>query len=107
MEIENSYTRSLCMTKSLNERDSSKLDTRARFFGRVFNWKSPAMEHSFAATPPCESLKFILSRCQTRRRGVHNVKAMGIGRFLCWTYPEHNSTRKCRRELFIRLQVDG
>ena len=54
-----------------NTHKANKPDIRARCVGRQFKWKSPAMENTGSSTlSPLESPKYILSRFQSRRRGI-------------------------------------
>ena len=84
-----------------NKGDVNAPDVRARFVGREFKWKSPAMENTFAATPPLESLKYLLSRFQSRRRGP--ARSPGERKILVLDVSRAHFHPKCRRELYIRL----
>ncbi|CAK0797196.1 unnamed protein product [Prorocentrum cordatum] len=84
-----------------NKGDVNAPDVRARFVGREFKWKSPAMENTFAATPPLEQLKYLLSRFQSRRRGP--ARSPGERKILVLDVSRAHFHPKCRRELYIRL----
>ena len=85
----------------INKGDANAPNVRARFVGREFKWKSPAMENTFAATPPLESLKYLLSRFQSRRRGP--TRSPGERKILVLDVSRAHFHPKCRRELYIRL----
>ena len=59
------------------------------------------MENTFAATPPLESLKYLLSRFQSRRRGP--TRSAGERKILVLDVSRAHFHPKCRRELYIRL----
>ncbi|CAK0837788.1 unnamed protein product [Prorocentrum cordatum] len=62
------------------------------------------MENTFAATPPLESLKYLLSRFQSRRMGP--TRNPGERKILVLDVSRAHFHPKCRRELYIRLQEE-
>eukprot|EP00973_Karenia_brevis_P062212 8653645-Karenia_brevis.AAC.1 len=48
--------------------DDLNLAVRARLCGREFKWQDPFMQGTFAATPPSEALRYLLSWAMTKRR---------------------------------------
>ena len=45
----------------VNKGDKANLLVRARLVGREFKWQDPFMQGTFAATPPLEALRYLLS----------------------------------------------
>ena len=51
-----------------NKGDSNNMAVRSRLVGRECRWKDPFMQSTFAATPPMESLSYVLHWVKTCRR---------------------------------------
>eukprot|EP00973_Karenia_brevis_P010800 1461554-Karenia_brevis.AAC.1 len=50
----------------VNKGDNLHVLVRARLVGREFRWQDPFMQGTFAATPPLEALRYLLSWAMTK-----------------------------------------
>ena len=63
----------------INKGDSEKPDYRSRLVGREINRDKEKREDLFAATPPLESLKYIISKCASNQKGKNKFVIMSTG----------------------------
>ena len=58
----------------MNKGDSERMEVRSRLVAKEFKWRDPFMEGTFAATPPLEALRYVLSWMNTiKRRGSRRL----------------------------------
>ena len=50
-----------------NKGDNENCDIRSRLVGREYRWQDPFMQGTFAATPPLESMRYLLHWFMTKR----------------------------------------